>query len=168
MNSNQPLDLEKQAGLFLKQGLEAEKKGDFEAAVAAYRKARELVPVRKEIWYFIHNNLGYSLNQLGKFSEGEKYCGEAVQINPQLSNAHKNLGLALAGQRQYAAAAKSYVQAIEATPEDTRSLVLLLKLLQAHPKLKPEFQAEAERCEQLSKTVCGVDPKSVFVPPKDD
>jgi tetratricopeptide (TPR) repeat protein len=165
---DRPSDFEKQAALFLKQGLEAEKKRDFEAAVIAYKQAMALNPTHKEIWYFIHNNLGYSLNQIGEFEEGEKYCRVAIQINPNLSNAHKNLGLALVGQDKNADAAKSYVRAIEATPGDTRSLVLLLKLLQAHPELKSEFQADADRCEQLSKKACGVDPMAIFVPQKDD
>jgi len=168
MNSGQPSNLEKQATFFLKQGLEAEKKRDFEAAVIAYKQAKALEPTDKEIWYFIHNNLGYSLNQIGRFSEGEKYSREAILIDCQRSNAYKNLGIALVGQEQFVAAAQSYVQAIEATPADTRSLVLLLKLLQAQPELKLEFQSEVDRCEQLAKIACGVDSKSVFVLPKED
>jgi tetratricopeptide (TPR) repeat protein len=165
MKFNRAPELERQAALFLKQGLEAEKMRDFGAAVASYKQALALKPIHKEIWYYIHNNLGYSLNQLRKFDEGEKYCREAITINPGLSNAHKNLGLALAGQGNNVAAAKSYVRAIEATPDDTRSLVLLLKLLQADPKLESEFKPETERCMQLSKKACGVDPKSIFTLP---
>ena len=161
-------NLEKKAALFFKQGIEAEKRRDFQAAVIAYEQAMALEPTHKEIWYFIHNNLGYCLNQIGKFAKGEECCRVAVLINPNLSNAHKNLGLALAGQGKNADAAKSFVRAIEATPGDTRSLVFLLKLLQAHPELKSEFQADAERCEQLSKKACGVDPMAIFVPQKDD
>ena len=167
MKSLQP-ESDKQTALLLKKGLEAEKRRDFEAAVAAYTQGLYLEPANKEIWYFIHNNLGYSLNQLGRFSEGEKVCRQATNINPNLSNAHKNLGLALAGQNQFAAAARSYVRAVEATASDTRSLVLLLKLLHNHPELRAEFQTEAERCEHLSKVACGVDTGSVFVVPKSE
>ena len=79
---DRPSDLEKQAALFLKQGLEAEKKRDFEAAVIAYKQAMALNPTHKEIWYFIHNNLGYSLNQIGEFEEGENIAAWLFRLIP--------------------------------------------------------------------------------------
>ncbi|MEI7808682.1 MAG: tetratricopeptide repeat protein [Verrucomicrobiota bacterium] len=161
-------DLEKQAAVFLHLGGAAEQKHDFEAAVTFYRRAIALEPTRLDVWYFAHNNLGFSLNQLGRFSDGEIFCQDAIRIDPSRPNGHKNLGLSLAGQGLFPAAAQAYIAAINACPGDTRSLVLLLKLLQAHPELKPGFQVQAERCEQLAKAACGVDPKSVFGLPEDE
>ena len=161
-------DLEEQAAYFLYLGGAAEEKKNFEAAAIFYQRALALEPMKLEVWYFAHNNLGFSLNQLGRFSDGETFCRDAIRIDPSRPNGHKNLGLALVGQGQFAAAANAYIAAINAQPADTRSLVLLLKLLQAHPELKPEFQVQAERCEQLAKAACGVDPKSVFGLPEDD
>ena len=161
-------NLEEQAAYFLYLGGAAEEKKDFEAAVKFYRRALALEPTHLDVWYFAHNNLGFSLNQLGRFSDGETFCRDAIRIDPSRSNGHKNLGLALAGQGQLPAAAHAYIAAINANPADTRSLVLLLKLLQAHLELKPEFQGKAERCEQLAKAACGVDPKSMFVLPEDE
>lgn len=45
-----------------------EGRGDFVAAAKRYRSALALEPCSTETWYFIHNNLGYSLNQLVSMS----------------------------------------------------------------------------------------------------
>lgn len=89
-------DLEKQAAVFLHLGGAAEQKHDFEAAVTFYRRAIALEPTRLDVWYFAHNNLGFSLNQLGRFSDGEIFCQDAIRIDPSRPNGHKNLGLSLA------------------------------------------------------------------------
>ncbi len=94
-------DLEKQAAVFLHLGGAAEQKHDFEAAVTFYRRAIALEPTRLDVWYFAHNNLGFSLNQLGRFSDGEIFCQDAIRIDPSRPNGHKNLGLSLAGQGSF-------------------------------------------------------------------
>jgi tetratricopeptide (TPR) repeat protein len=103
--------LEQKAACVLVMGATAEKKQDFEAAVRFYREALAMEPVRNDVWYFIHNNLGYSLNMLGQFAEGEKFCRAAIEINPFRPNGHKNLGIALAGQGRYREAARCFVTA---------------------------------------------------------
>ena len=72
-----------------------------------YRQALSMEPTSSLLWYFIHNNLGFSLNQLGRFEEGETCCRRAIGINAQRSNGHKNLGLSLQGQGRYREAAES-------------------------------------------------------------
>ena len=138
-------DLEEQAAYFLYLGGAAEQRKDFEAAVIFYQRALALEPMKLEVWYFAHNNLGFSLNQLGRFSDGEKFCRDAIRIDSNRSNGHKNLGLALAGQEHFPAAAHAYIAAINANPADTRSLVLLLKLLRSHPE-----GVRHRRCHQNS------------------
>jgi tetratricopeptide (TPR) repeat protein len=74
-----------------------EQMGDFEGAIRFYREAFSLEPAETRTWYFIHNNLGFCLNHLGRFTEGEPYCRKAVEIDPNRPNAYKNLGLSLQG-----------------------------------------------------------------------
>ncbi len=77
-----------------------EKLGDFEAAASLYRRILPLEPVNPDVWYFCHNNLAYSLNQLGRYAEAESYCRRAIAIDPRRHNAYKNLGLVLGGPRE--------------------------------------------------------------------
>lgn len=142
-------NLEDKAACILATGAIAEKREDFEAAVRFYRMALAMEPERSDVWFFIHNNLGYSLNKLGQFGEGEKFCRAAVQINPSRPNGHKNLGIALEGQGQFVEAAQSYVMATKVAPGDPRSLGLLNELLQRHPELEYEFGSELVSCEEL-------------------
>lgn len=145
------LDLEQRAACVLAMGALAEKQEDFEAAVKFYRHALSMEPERSDVWFFIHNNLGYSLNRLGQFAEGEQFCRAAISINAARPNGHKNLGIALAGQGQHAEAAKSFVMATKVAPGDTRSLDLLKNLLRQHSALEDEFGPELSRCEQMVK-----------------
>jgi tetratricopeptide (TPR) repeat protein len=101
----------------------------------------------------------YSLNQLGDFVQGERYCNEATTIDPRRPNAYKNLGLALQGQQRWAEAARCFVQATQVDAADPRSLRHLVELLQAHPEL--DFQSELELCRSA---VAHVQDKLAAVP----
>ena len=70
-------DLEIKAQIIFSLGQTAEKSNDFELAVRFYREALAMEPCSPFTWYFIHNNLGYSLNQLGRSVEGERLCRQA-------------------------------------------------------------------------------------------
>ncbi len=133
---------EEKAFYYLSMGQLMEQKQDFEAAVTWYRQAFALEPSRSEVWYLIHNNLGYSLNQVGEFSEGEQYCRRAIEIDSARYNAYKNLGIALEGQGQFLEAAHAYLAAVKAGPNDQRALGHLRHLLGEHPdiaKTNPEL-----------------------------
>jgi tetratricopeptide (TPR) repeat protein len=93
-------DPEQRAECVLTMGQVVEQVGDYRAAVQYYREALALEPTHAFTWYFINNNLGLSLNTLGHFAEGERYCRKAIEIHPHRPNAHKNLGIALAGQSE--------------------------------------------------------------------
>lgn len=142
------LDLEQRAAYVLAMGALAEKQDDFEAAVRFYREAWAMEPERNDVWYFVNNNLGFSLNKVCQFAEGEKFCRAAIEINGSRSNARKNLGIALEGQGQFVEAAKSYIMATKVVPGDPRSLGLLKELLQRHPELEYEFGPELVCCEE--------------------
>lgn len=149
-------DLEDKAACILATGAIAEKQEDLEAAVRFYREALALEPARTFTWYFILNNLAFSLNQLGRFTEGERYSRKAIEVEGGVCNAHKNLGLALVGQGRYAEAAESFVTATKVNPRDPRSLAHLKGVLQEQPALALEFQDDLSACEQAVKLAAGM------------
>ena len=128
----------------LAMGGHAEHAGDYPGAVAYYEETLRFKPADPMTAYFANNNLGFSLNQLGRFVEGEACCRTAIPILPERPNAHKNLGLALAGQGRWREAAACYVEATRVCPSDPRSCALLEALVRDHPELVAEF-AEAAR-----------------------
>ena len=134
-----PLELEFKAACALAMGGHAEQAGDFLGAVGYYEETLSLKPTNPATGYFANNNLGYSLNQLGRFVEGETFCRTAIPILPERPNAHKNLGLALAGQGRWREAAASYVEATRVCPSDPRSCALLEALVRDHPELEAEY-----------------------------
>ena len=105
-------------------------------------------PAATRTWYLIHNNLGYCLNTLGRFAEGEAYCRKAIEIDGQQHNAHKNLGIGLEGQRLFDEAARCFIAATKANASDRRAYDLLEKLLTEHPELRAEFATDAECCRK--------------------
>ena len=139
-------DAEGKASAVLGLGQMMESAQDFQAAVRYYKEAFALEPVQTDVWYFINNNLGYSLNQLGDFVEGAKYCRAAIQANAGRPNAFKNLGIALQGLGELHEAARCFVTATRVDAADPRSFHLLEKLLKEHPELEFEFQEELEAC----------------------
>lgn len=141
-------DPEDKAECVLTMGQAMEQVGDYPAAVRYYKEALALEPTNSFTWYFINNNLGFSLNTLGQFPEGEVYCRKALEIDPNRPNAHKNLGISFAGQGQYQDAARCFVAATQANAADPRAFRLLQDLLKEHPELEFEFEDAAECCQK--------------------
>jgi Flp pilus assembly protein TadD len=77
-------------------------------------------------------------NQLGEFAEAETRCRAAVAFQPYMYNAHKSLGVALAGQGRFAAAARSLLEAAQRAVCDGRALAHLEELLAARPEVGRE------------------------------
>ena len=94
------------------------------------------------------NNLGYCLNVLEQFEEGERLCRTATTVNPRRANAWKNLGISLAGQGRLSEAFDAWAQATRVDSTDTRAATLLEYLVEDHPALlqRPGARAELERC----------------------
>lgn len=120
----------------------------FGAAVKFYRYALLEGPSSQDRQYYARNNLGYSLNQLGQFEEGEVHCREAIEIDPKPANAHKNLGLSLWGQKRYVEAAHCFVAATKADARDPRSTKHLEDLLSERQELGEEFTTQLAACKQ--------------------
>jgi len=144
---------EDQASCYLGMGQLHEQLGDFAAAVRYYRTAFSLQPQNTATWYFINNNLGYSLIQLGQFDEAEPYLHAAVAIDPDRANAHKNLGLALLGQGAHAKAAQRFVSATRANAADSRSLGHLEELVARHPEVLDEVRGLGDELDACRKAV---------------
>jgi predicted DNA-binding transcriptional regulator YafY len=125
------------------------------AAVETYAAAFHLPQERNEVWYFLNNNLGYCLNKIGRHAEAEKYCREAIGMQPRYHNAYKNLGIALEGLGRYADAASSYIYAARACPEDPRALAHLQNLLAAHGEVLdevPDILAQLHECHEAAQS----------------
>jgi tetratricopeptide (TPR) repeat protein len=97
-----------------------------------YKQGLTLEPTDWHTSYFLLNNRGYSLNQLGRFEEAEGCCRAATQSDPLLYNAWKNLGVALEGLGLYFEAAKACILAIRVCPLDRRAFTHLAALVKAH------------------------------------
>ena len=128
-------DPEENASCFLALGQLMEQKGDFASAVDYYRGAFVLKPANTRTWYFINNNLGFCLTILKRYSEAEDYLKAAVDINPDLSNAYKNLGLCYQGQGDYVKAAEQFIMAVKVNASDPRPVQHLEDLEKNHPNI---------------------------------
>ena len=121
---------------------------DYEAAVSYYAQALAVETTNEYVWYFIHNNLGYCLNALGRFDEAGEFLLKALNIFYDLPNAYKNYGICWEGQGNYYVAVDFYMMATLANPSDSRAIQHLNSLLSGHPDLKidmPSFNKLVEK-----------------------
>lgn len=120
-------------------GCNAEKVGNFNLAAREYQRGLGFSTEDFETAYFLNNNLGYSLIQLGEFVEAEIYCREAISIDPHKYNSHKNLGLALQGQGRFVEAALS-LQLASVMSSNPRAQKHLDELLAEHPEVESSLR----------------------------
>jgi tetratricopeptide (TPR) repeat protein len=146
-------DAEKQAYYWLTLGRLMEQIKDYRGAIDYYKQALSMEPAQSETWYFINNNLAFSLLQIGLFEEAEPYCRAAIKIDPSRHNAHKNLGISLQGRGKNPGAALSYLQAIRTNSADPRALAQLESLLAEHPDLLSEVDGLRDQLEKSREMV---------------
>jgi tetratricopeptide (TPR) repeat protein len=147
-------DPEEHGAYYLALGGFMEKIGDYQWAVGFYCQALALEPCRNTTWYFIHNNLGYSLNQLADYDGAIPYLRRAIEIDPRRPNAYKNLGLAFEAKGNFEEAAELFVAATRANASDSRSLAHLENLISSHPELEidlPDLPTRLEACREAVK-----------------
>ena len=126
-----------------------ESKEDYAAAAKYYGQALLLEPCSTRVWYFIHNNLGYSLNQLNQHEAAIPRLQRAIEIDPGKPNAYKNLGLSHAALGNLEQAAELFIAATRVEASDPRSLAHLDEFLEAHPALEvdiPDLRKGVEAC----------------------
>ena len=128
-------DVEQSAHCYLALGQIATDEQRYEAALGYFVAALELAPKKRKIVYVLHNNIGYCLNSLGHFGDGEKHCRVAIEVDCTRASGYRNLGLSLNGQKDTIGAAWALVEAVKADETDNRARVLLEKLLALHPIL---------------------------------
>jgi len=141
-------------------GCMAEQVNDFNRAIREYRTGLNYPTDDFDTAYFLRNNLGYSLVQIGEYAEAELYCRQAIEIDPHRYNAHKNLGLALQGQGHYCEASVSLERAaIISDKFDRRAFIHYMDLCEEHPEVL-EFMRNrtADKKSQLIK-----DDKSLII-----
>jgi tetratricopeptide (TPR) repeat protein len=146
-------DPEARAHCFLTIGQLNEKRRDYAAAVAAYSRAFAEPARENDTWYLLNNNLGYSLNQVGRHGEAEAYCRAAIAIDAGRHNAHKNLGISLEGQGRWFEAAQCFLKAAQEAPDDLRALGHLEDLLAQHEEFAkdhPEILEAAQECREAA------------------
>jgi tetratricopeptide (TPR) repeat protein len=151
---------EKKAFCTLSMGQLLEQNRDFEAAISAYSQAYLLEPVNLTTWYFIHNNLGCCLNHCERFEEAERYCREAIRIDPTRCNAYINFGVALEGQARYADAVRAFIKAIKNNSTDTDVLQHLEELVADHDEISLEIIDISEQMEDCREAARRHSPKS--------
>ncbi|MBI9050781.1 MAG: tetratricopeptide repeat protein [Anaerolineaceae bacterium] len=130
-----------------------EKSNNFLMAIECYQKAFILEPINNQDWFFIHNNLGYSHNVIGRYDEGERYCRIAIRIDPDKHNAYKNLAISLEGQGKYVEAVEYYIKATKVNASDNRALLHLEELLRNQPHLlidNPDLIQVLDDCKKAS------------------
>lgn len=103
---------ERQAYCYLILGQLAEKDRQYAAALDQYARGLELKPKDRKTLYFLYNNTGYCLNLLDRYPEGERYCRSAIETDPWLANAYKNLGVSLTGQKRMAEAFCAHIEGL--------------------------------------------------------
>lgn len=134
------------ARCFFVAGRLREQFGQFEPASRCYQAVPpELLDDTDR--YFVHNNLGYCLNRLGRHAEAAAECRLAIATDAERFNAHKNLGIALERSGELAEAAAAYRTAALKTRSDERPLRHLRVLLANHPEIardQPELARDAK------------------------
>jgi tetratricopeptide (TPR) repeat protein len=88
-------------------------RGEFDAAMADYRKALQVNSAYAEA----HNNLGNLLFGRGDVDGAIDHYRQALESKPQFAEAHDNLALALAGHGQVDEALVHYRRALEISPD---------------------------------------------------
>jgi tetratricopeptide (TPR) repeat protein len=152
---------EEQARCYLMMGQLREQVNDYEGAVVYYGAAFGMEPQNTGTWYWINNNLGYSLVQLARCQEAEAYLRRAITIQPAAPNAYKNLGLAFLGENRFAEAGDYFIRSTQANASDKRSLAHLEQLLEAHPEIAveiPDFNEKIEGCRMAVKAAAAAQP----------
>jgi tetratricopeptide (TPR) repeat protein len=106
-----------------------------DTALKHFTAALEMAPKKRKVSYVLHNNIGYCLNSLGRFAEGEKHCRRAIEMDWVRASGYRNLGMSLQGQGYLSGAVWALAEAVKADSADNRARLLLDKLLVANPKL---------------------------------
>jgi tetratricopeptide (TPR) repeat protein len=141
-------DNRERARCYFGAGLIRERTGQYEAASRCYAAATPEL-LEGEERYLALNNLGYCLNRLGRHTEAERVCRQAIATDSNLFNAHKNLGIALERLGRVTEAADEYLAAARTAQLDDRPVRHLRVLLVNHPEIERDRPSIAKEVEAL-------------------
>jgi tetratricopeptide (TPR) repeat protein len=119
--------------------LDFKPKPDVTEAVRYYQAALALRPKSFSVWL----NLGWALNEQGKFAQAEAAFRQAIALKPDSPEAHNNLGATLNAQRRWVEAEVALRQALTLNtdyPKAHRNLGGALFELGRHNEAVAEFQ----------------------------
>jgi tetratricopeptide (TPR) repeat protein len=139
-------DPAKQAAGCLGLGQLLEQQDRYAEAEAMYARGLEIPSAPTKVCYLLHYNRGYCLNILGRHADAEVHTRVALAIDSTRHNAHKNLGLALAGQGRLGEAARCLLDADRRCPGDTRARGHLTELLTENPEILEADPTLAAAC----------------------
>lgn len=100
------------ANLYFDKGCYYSMSGEYDVAIAMYKKSIEFNPRDENT----RNNLGNAYRISGLYGKALKEYEEALKINPYLVEAHNNLGILHVNRGLYDEAIKEYMLAIEINP----------------------------------------------------
>ena len=103
-----------EAERYFNDGVAYQKKGQFDAAIAAYKRAIRIKPDYGEA----HRSLGYSYGEKGQYDLAIASFKEAIRLNPEDAEMHFYLGAAFHRKGQWDAAIASLNEANRLRPDD--------------------------------------------------
>mgnify|MGYP000998169801 CR=1 FL=1 len=143
---------EEKAECLLTTGKLMEELGKYLEAEETYMRAFDFPQQQNETWYYLYNNRAYCLNRMGRPREAEACCRAAIEMQPELHDAYRNLGIALAHLGRHGEAARNFIQATTMCPDDCHALGLLNALFAGHREIvreMPDFPAQLLYCHEL-------------------
>jgi tetratricopeptide (TPR) repeat protein len=103
-----------QANQLFNQGLQLHSQGQLEQAMLAYEQALKLAPKHFQALHHV----GIGAFQMGDPALAEHFIRSALEVNPNVAEAHSNLGNALKEQQRFEEAVDSYDAALALRAED--------------------------------------------------
>jgi tetratricopeptide (TPR) repeat protein len=105
--------------------IESDIRGDFDAAIAEYKKVVELKPDLPQAY----NNLGVALKRKGELAAAADNFNKALERKPDFSAALNNRGWTFAEQDRWSEARRDFEQALKINPQDDGALYGLSQAL---------------------------------------
>ena len=98
--------------------IEADIRGNFDAAIAEYKKVVQLRPDFPQAY----NNLGVALKRKGELAQAAENFNEALERQPDFGAALSNRGWVFAEQNKWSDARRDFEQALKINPQDDGAL----------------------------------------------
>lgn len=142
---------QKDSDVLVLAGLLTGSEGNYEDSIVVYEKILEQHPRNVDALFAAGNS---HLN-LREFAKAISYFERALQVNPDLPNVHKNLGIAFGKQGDTAKAEAHFKKALELKPDSARVHYRWGRMLAGQMKWK-EAEAHYQEAKRLNSEVPGL------------